>query len=126
MRTINKLGLKTDLILEEDEEDIKEKNNNDDFNKININTINSSFNLYEDVDNNSNDNSDNNSPSNTSNIIPDYIFDGLHLNDLKTNQNEKENNEKTLKIQWEDFSLYDGIIDYYSSNVWGTENCMKI
>ena len=125
LRTINKLGLRTDLILEEDEEDIKEKNNNDDFNKININTINSSFNLYEDVDNNSNDNSDSNSPSNTSNIIPDYIFDGLHLNDLKTNQNEKENNEKTLKIQWEDFSLYDGIIDYYSSNVWGTENLRK-
>ena len=121
---INKLGLNTDLILEEDEESFKEKSN-DDFNKINMSSISSSFNLDEpNIEKNENENSDSNSLSNLSNIIPDYIFDGLHLKDLKSDI--KDNKDKTLKIYWEDFSLYDGIIDYYSSNVWGTENLRKI
>ena len=118
---INNFGLNTNLILEENVEDIKDKSN-DDFNKININSYNSSFNLDEnDSEKNSNENSDSNSLSNISNIIPDYIFDGLHLDDSC----EKENKDKTLKIYWEDFSLYDSIIDYYSSNIWGTENLRK-
>ena len=111
--------------MEENEENIKEKNN-DDFNKINVSSINSSFYLDEPIlEKKSNENSDSNSLSNISNIIPDYIFDGLHLKDLKPNINEKDNKNKTLKIYWEDFSLYDGIIDYYSSNIWGTENLTK-
>ena len=91
--------------MEENEESIKEKNN-DDFNKINMSSINSSFYLDEPiVEKKSNENSDSNSLSNISNIIPDYIFDGLHLKDLKPNINEKDNKNKTLKIYWEDFSL---------------------
>ena len=118
---INKFGLNTNLIFDDKEEDIKDKSI-DDFNQINLNNINNSFNLNEhESEKNSNENSDSNSISNISNIIPDYIFEGLHLNNL----NEKNNKEKALKIIWEDFSLYDGIIDYYSSNIWGTEKLRK-
>ena len=125
LKAINKLGLNTDLILEENEEDIKDKSN-DDFNKINMNSINSSFHLDDpEEEKNSDDNDDSNSLSNLSDIIPDYIFDGLHVKDLKININEKNIKDRTLKIYWEDFSLYDGIIDYYSSNVWGTEYLRK-
>ena len=111
------LGLNNN-IEEENNEDIIQKNN-DDFNKININIINTNFNI---VDSDSEKNSDSNSLSTKSDIIPEYIFDGLHLNESK-NDNEKK--EKTLKAYWKDFSLYDIIIDYYSSNIWGIENLRK-
>ena len=113
---INDLRIYSNLIFEDDEENIKDKIN-DDFNKYNINTSNNSFNLNEpDPEEKVNEKNESYSISNNFNIIPDYIYQGLHLND-----NEKYNKEKTLKSYWKDFALYDGIIDYYSSNIWGTE-----
>jgi hypothetical protein len=52
----------------------------------------------------------------------------LHYENPKDNeQNEiiTETKGKNLKMIWDDFSLYDSIIDYYSSNIWGTENLVK-
>ena len=122
---INKLGLNTTLNLEENGKYIINKNI-DDFNKININSNDNSFSLKEyDSEKNSNEDNDSISLSNISNIIPEYIFEGLYLNELKIDINKKDKNENTLNIYWQDFSLYDGIIDYYSSNIWGTENLRK-
>ena len=43
----------------------------------------------------------------------------------KSKTNKKKS--KTLKDIWEDFILYDSIIDSYISNFWGTENlCKKV
>jgi hypothetical protein len=60
-------------------------------------------------------------------IIPLYIFEGLHYKDNKDkNSGLKENKGNNLKLIWIDFLLYDSIIDYYSSNIWGTENLRKL
>ena len=64
-----------------------------------------------------------------SDLIPDYIYDGIYfnidlINDSKNPKNRKPNN---LKDIWKDFSLYDNIIDSYRSNIWGIENvCKKV
>ena len=45
---------------------------------------------------------------------------------LKKNKNKLKKNV-LLKEIWKDFSLYDNIIDYYYSNLWGIENlCKKV
>lgn len=62
--------------------------------------------------------------------MPNYIYDGIFFNenlfnDTKDTKNQKKS--KTLKEIWEDFMLYDSIIDSYRSNIWGTENlCKKV
>ena len=59
------------------------------------------------------------------NYIPKYILDGLFYS--KSNDNNKNNNSQTLNEIWKDFTIYDNIIDYYSSNLWGIENiCKKV
>ena len=116
---------KNNYILETIEEDIKGKSN-DDFNSKNIGSNFASLTLEEDTK--TEDNKNKNLFLNKS-IIPKYIFESLHLNDKKEKnleiKEEEENKGKNLKLIWEDFSLYDSIIDYYSSNVWGTENLGK-
>ena len=64
---------------------------------------------------------DNSSNINNNRNMPKYIYDGLNVNIL-------ENGKKgVLKEIWKDFLLYEGIIDFYSSNLWGTENlCSKV
>ena len=65
-----------------------------------------------------------------SELIPNYIYDGIFFNenlfnDIQDTKNKKKS--KTLKDIWEDFMLYDSIIDSYRSNIWGTENlCKKV
>ena len=59
------------------------------------------------------------------NYIPKYILDGLFYS--KSNDDNKNNNSQTLNEIWKDFTIYDNIIDYYSSNLWGIENiCKKV
>ena len=71
--------------------------------------------------------------------LPSFIYDGLFLlNEVENNdlnaQNDNNNmtntdtqQQKTLTDIWKDFSLYDGIIDYYCSNIWGIESiCKKV
>ena len=55
-----------------------------------------------------------------SGLMPNYIYEGLDCNEI--------NGEKcALKDLWKDFKLYDSIIDFYSSNLWGIENlCKKV
>ena len=112
------------IILEEDNKQIKR---NDDFNqKTNINSINlDNINIS-----NSEENKFNDPFINDGDIIPSYIYSSLHCDKFPG----KENNDNldteddiggNLKFIWDDFSLYDGIIDYYSSNVWGIENLKK-
>ena len=56
-----------------------------------------------------------------SELIPDYIYDGLYLNEDLIN---KSNNGKCYNLIeiWKDYSLYDNIIDFYRSNIWGIQN----
>ena len=42
------------------------------------------------------------------------------------NLNDNNNNNNILKDIWEDSNMYDFIIDYYCSNIWGIENMCKI
>ena len=54
--------------------------------------------------------------------LPKYILEGLFIKD-----SNNSSQVKTLSEIWEDFSIYDNIIDYYHSNLWGIENvCKKV
>ena len=121
--TTNNSGIKNNLFLETIEEDIKDKNN-DDFNRNNdSSTIRSSLKLNDNINS---DENINNLILTKSDIIPNYILESLHCAQFKDNGiEEKEKKGKTLNILWDDFTLYDNIIDYYSSNVWGTEHLRK-
>jgi len=109
------------IILKTINEKDKDKNN-DDFKKkksINLNfTLNlDKIELYND-----------NLFKNKSDIIPSYIFNNLHCDEFINNnlgKNGESNKAENLKIIWDDFILYDTIIDYYSSNIWGIENLRK-
>ena len=112
---------KSYFILGAIKEDIKEKIN-DDF-ESNKNS-NSKFNLYDNTEENKNKDL----KKNKDDPIPQYVFDCLHYIDFKKNnieEKEKDNKGKTLKLIWDDFVLFDSIIDHYSFNVWGTENLGK-
>ena len=58
----------------------------------------------------------------TNNLIPKYIYRSLFLNKNKVNE------DKATLIQiWKDFDLFNYIINYYESNLWGTSYlCKKI
>ena len=67
-------------------------------------------------------------------LIPDILYENLNMKESKNNIN-KEDTESNININktnnilkdiWEDSKIYDYIIDYYSSNVWGIENLCKI
>ena len=120
-------------ILEEKKREKKEKQEKsiDDFNtndEQNSNLISTSLNK----DESNNDDKDNkNSVLNKSDVIPLYIFNGLHCN---LEENNGENNEdlnkegdkgRNLQKIWEDFILFDNVIDYFSSNLFGLENLSK-
>ena len=68
----------------------------------------------ENINNNNNEDSTSikfaNTINNVNNIIQDF----------------KHSNNNLLKEIWKDFPLYDYIIDYYCSNLWGLENLCKI
>ena len=97
---------------------------------------------------------ENNKFNNTDSFIPLYILEGINYDpsqfesdeekkideekekmklyqsviilNLKKNKNKLKKNV-LLKEIWKDFSLYDNIIDYYYSNLWGLENlCKKV
>ena len=105
----NDCGIKNNIFLETIEEDFKEKNN-DDFNRNkDSSTIRSSLKL----DNNLNSD-ENNLMLNKSDVIPYYIFEGLHcvqFKEIDMKEKGKENKGQTLNILWDDFALYDNIID---------------
>ena len=56
-------------------------------------------------------------------LIPDYLYENLYMKEQKDNINESN---QILKEIWEDSKMYEYIIDYYSSNIWGIENMCKI
>ena len=63
---------------------------------------------------------------NFSELIPDYIYDGLDFNkDIISNSKNNNTTPKSLKDLWKDFSLYDNIIDTNRSKIWGIENVCK-
>ena len=66
----------------------------------------------------------------SSELMPIYIYDGIFFNENLFNGTKETKNKKkskTLKEIWEDFILYDSIIDSYRSNFWGTESlCKKV
>ena len=105
----------------------KEKKSSDDFNnnKQNSNLFHSSLNIDISDDN---DEDKKNSSINKSDIIPSYIINGLHCKNLEENKEEliKEVDKgRNLQKIWEDFNLFDNVIDYFSSNLWGIENLSK-
>ena len=60
-------------------------------------------------------------------FLPKYILEGLNYFDEVETSNNKNSQIKTLSEIWKDFSIYDSIIDYYYSNLWGIENiCKKV
>ena len=120
-------SINNNFILDTVEEDIKEKSN-DDFNSKKTSSNLASLTLEDANYIKTEDNNNNNIFLNKNNIIPTYIFESLHFSENQeknSKKNEEENKGKNLKLIWEDFTLYDNIIDYYSSNVWGTENLGK-
>ena len=123
INTFNRINMDNNLILDKIEENPSEKRIDDFHRRKSINSIN----LEEPNSSNSEGVNNNNSLLNKTEIIPAYIFNSLHChNPLDNNQEKgKDNKGRNLKIIWEDFSLYDNIIDYYSSNIWGTENLSK-
>ncbi len=66
------------------------------------------------------------SKENESNIkhsgnMPNYIYDGLNVNQVE------DGKKAILKDIWKDCKLYETIVDYYCSNLWGTETlCKKV
>ena len=63
-------------------------------------------------------------------LIPDFLYDNLFTKENLENEGEKRNiiinsNNNILKNNWEDYNLYDYIIDYYCSNIWGIEIMCK-
>ena len=62
-------------------------------------------------------------------LIPDFLYDNLYTKENKKNEGENKiilnSNDNMLKESWEDCNLYDYIIDYYCSNIWGVENMCK-
>ena len=55
-------------------------------------------------------------------LLPKYIYEGLNINILK-----EPGKKATLKEIWQDSNLYDSIIDYYKTNLWGVEYlCEKV
>ena len=76
-------------------------------------------------------------------LIPDFLYDNLYMKESKINNKENIENKENEKIEssknnintndnnilndiWEDSNMYDYIIDYYCSNIWGIENMCKI
>ena len=110
-----------DYILETIKEDIKEKSNDDFNSNKNSNAISSSLYLDENISNTE----ENNNNLNKNDIIPSYIFNNLHYIESKENGEKLESKGNNLKSIWADFSLFDSIIDYYSSKIWGIENLSK-
>ena len=129
------------LIKFEDEHDKDSENPN--ILKKSSTDINDNFLLEANLNNIINTNSKNKNSllSLQEDYLPTFIQDGLFLfNDNENNdlnvQNENNNNtininnqqqQKSLTDIWKDFSLYDSIIDYYCSNIWGIESiCKKV
>ena len=113
-----------DDILDIIDEEMKGKNYDDFNNKKDFDSISSSLGL----DNiNPKEKENKNILLNKNEIIPSYIFEGLHCKEQNENSSDSKENEmkRNLKLIWEDFLLYDSIIDYYSSNIWGIENLRK-
>ena len=55
-------------------------------------------------------------------LIPEFIYKSLFLNKCK----EKDDKRTLIQI-WKDFDLFNYIINYYESNIWGTSYlCKKI
>ena len=122
---------KSDIVFNQENNN---KISNDNNNNININNINEDNNI--DNSNNFIDNKQfqmSKTLTTTDTLflknkeyIPKYIMDGLNYNE----QTEDSNNNsqiKTLSELWKDFSIYDNIIDYYHSNLWGIERiCRKV
>ena len=96
------------------------------------------FGVIEKERNSSFDDNINNKKSNQNNnvniflnsvLIPDFLYDNLYTKENKKNEGENKiilnSNDNMLKESWEDCNLYDYIIDYYCSNIWGIENMCK-
>ena len=128
--TINNNSINDDNILPNEnynfeviDKDLIEKTNNESNNKKDYNSISPSLELDNPVPK---EYRTKNLSLNKIDIIPPYIFEGLHFKDnIDKNSELKENKGNNLKSIWEDFPLYDSIIDYYSSNIWGIENLRK-
>ena len=134
----------------EEEEISVDKTKTTQFNDV-INSLDENKDLYEDYDiiseerNSSfDDKSSIKSPNQIYNInlllnsvlIPDFLYDNLYTKESTNNiiNKEKENeqniniinsNDTILKDIWEDCNMYEYIIDYYFSNIWGIENMCK-
>ena len=120
--TINNTNFISEII----NEVVKEKSNDDFNSRKKSNLICTSLNL-EPPNSNFKDNKNTISSLNKTEIIPSYLFDNLHCENYEQNNKDekKEKKGKNLKVIWEDFNLFDNIIDYYSSNVWGIEVLRK-
>ena len=67
-------------------------------------------------------------------LIPDYLYDNLYMKESKENNISDENIQSNVNINlvnnilkdiWKDCNMYDYIIDYFYSNVWGIEKMCK-
>ena len=76
---------------------------------------------------------------NKDSIMPNFILEGINYtsffkedNNIIIDNNPNNKNQSKvvknylLKEIWRDFQLYDYIIDYYYSNLWGLENLCKL
>ena len=64
--------------------------------------------------------------SNQNTLIPDYILEGLYLNN-EDNSNISEKNNLKIENIWKDFTLCNSILNVYQNRLWCTEHlCKKI
>ena len=85
---------------------IEDKNNSENnININNINTMDSIFNLI---------------------LIPDTLMNNIYLKEEKEIKDKTSNlDNNILNSMWEDFNLYNFILDYYHDNLWGIEAMCK-
>ena len=85
---------------------IEDKNNSENnININNINTMDSIFNLI---------------------LIPDTLMNNIYLKEEREIKDKTSNlDNNILNSMWEDFNLYNFILDYYHDNLWGIEAMCK-
>ena len=150
----NKFNINNNININECINDINCDNNSDDDDSFEVldQPSKNSNNEIIILDNIYNENNSSFGNINKDNLIPYYILEGINYDSSKFDYEKENEDYKNIKVYqsfiidsknktkkkilknnvllkefWKDFALYDYIIDYYYSNLWGLENlCKKV
>ena len=134
----NNINIKIDINFNEGLYEDKEENKNEINNNINNNIQNFEHNKsFDDINIKDNkDIKDNNINAMNSIInlvlIPDYLMNNLFLKEHEQNNNDinkeikiQSQDNNILNAMWEDFNLYNFILDFYHDSIWGIESMCR-